>query len=823
MHWLRIEYLLKGIYLGLLFYVAMQAPDWVATGKVAACTFGGLVLLLGASAFRKQREGYRVQGRLPAFILYLLLESPALVYAGILLGMAAGAYFAVPLGPENDYWPLTISVGGGALLGVVFGLMHQVRDRRIRLGLGLLLVIVLMAGVLHGFDYFGEIGLPGGQFKFHDPGSWNILGVQLLLGIPIFYLLTFAGREEETEVEIGTMCAALGLGAGMLLRGYPNYQAMAFVIPVMLYFYYINRILPGLKVFKHAARGFSFAKVGRYRQALLSFRRALQLDPQNKLAREGLWDVHRSMDLPELVKDQQTLALVDLDLCLERAGSLLIQAGPTPEKLVEANRLLDLISNQRPAMKPKVCYWRAIALTHSRQFDQAAHELEQVLDPTGYAVHDPERQGVLLQAWQLGLVIHEELRRRVGLHQLGLPHRRMEAIGALELQLRQTGEDADLWNLKRQLYQDVTESEYEGAAAADGVVAFFDHGYVQQLGLALINDNARWQRGGEYLRMAARGLPNLGPSLFIQIAQAHQRNNNIDGAWHNYELAKQAGRAVGPKNLAEEERHAYFATVKMLGEAALERGETEKAIENFQLYVEYERSGVETLRSLAGLSERRGDPLAALRVTEQALVYNGRDKDLLERKDRYYYSVLPDHLLARLETAKHGFDVAYCLQKARTLLEAKNSDLETVEWAQHLALLASIVTPESIAAKVLLARSHLRRGERDQAVPILEQLYSNKPEKFASSEDDDSWSVACRVLGELYLYELGRADLAVGCFNEYRKSSKSGADTLYKLGQAYEQLGDRGRAAKCYEHVTAYEDHPLAPDARDALYRLQTG
>ena len=61
---------------------------------------------------------------------------------------------------------------------------------------------------------------------------------------------------------------------------------------------------------------------------------------------------------------------------------------------MEANRLLDLISNQRPAMKPKVCYWRAIALTHSRQFDQAAHELEQVLDPTGYAVHDPERHGL---------------------------------------------------------------------------------------------------------------------------------------------------------------------------------------------------------------------------------------------------------------------------------------------------------------------------------------------------------------------------------------------------------------------------------------------
>jgi tetratricopeptide (TPR) repeat protein len=78
-----------------------------------------------------------------------------------------------------------------------------------------------------------------------------------------------------------------------------------------------------------------------------------------------------------------------------------------------------------------------------------------------------------------------------------------------------------------------------------------------------------------------------------------------------------------------------------------------------------------------------------------------------------------------------------------------------------------------------------------------------------------------RLLGDLYLQELGRPDLAVPCYQEFRKSSKSGADTIYKLGQAHEMLGDLPRAKKCYEQVTAYESHPLAPDAREALYRLQ--
>ena len=59
------------------------------------------------------------------------------------------------------------------------------------------------------------------------------------------------------------------------------------------------------------------------------------------------------------------------------------------------------------------------------------------------------------------------------------------------------------------------------------------------------------------------------------------------------------------------------------------------------------------------------------------------------------------------------------------------------------------------------------------------------------------------------------------CYLDFRKSPKSGARTLFKMGQAYEQLGDVKRARRCYEQVTAYEGNPLTPDAHDALSRLQ--
>jgi len=106
-------------------------------------------------------------------------------------------------------------------------------------------------------------------------------------------------------------------------------------------------------------------------------------------------------------------------------------------------------------------------------------------------------------------------------------------------------------------------------------------------------------------------------------------------------------------------------------------------------------------------------------------------------------------------------------------------------------------------------------------VAMLEQIRSPKPEKFATHEEEDAWFLASKLLGEIYLYDLHRPDLAVACFKDFRQSSKSGADTIYKLGQAYEQIGDLVRAVKSYKHVVSYDSHPLAPDARDALERLQ--
>ena len=82
-----------------------------------------------------------------------------------------------------------------------------------------------------------------------------------------------------------------------------------------------------------------------------------------------------------------------------------------------------------------------------------------------------------------------------------------------------------------------------------------------------------------------------------------------------------------------------------------------------------------------------------------------------------------------------------------------------------------------------------------------------------------SWFIAHRLLGDIYLDD--KPDQAVQCFQEFRKSDKSGADTIYKMGRALESLGDFKRAAKCFEQVVAFEKHPLYYEAREALERVK--
>src|SRR5262249_10877451 len=154
---LQTEYVLKGIYLGLLLFVALHVRDWQTTGIVAGCLAGGLLLALMIAAVQKLRQGYRIRGRLFPFVLLLLLESPALVYAGILLGAAGAAFYVRSIGESPDDWSILTFAAGGALLGVVFSILKRLQQRMARVLGSLALAAALVAGALELFGHFGDL------------------------------------------------------------------------------------------------------------------------------------------------------------------------------------------------------------------------------------------------------------------------------------------------------------------------------------------------------------------------------------------------------------------------------------------------------------------------------------------------------------------------------------------------------------------------------------------------------------------------------------------------------------------------------------------
>ena len=259
---------------------------------------------------------------------------------------------------------------------------------------------------------------------------------------------------------------------------------------------------------------------------------------------------------------------------------------------------------------------------------------------------------------------------------------------------------------------------------------------------------------------------------------------------------------------------------------AMAQNQLDAALEAYKFYSQHESAGLETYRTLAELFERKGkapncvgteEIWQALHCTEHALTYNAQDKDLLARKDRYYYSIAPADLQGRLEKVRKWFDPQYCRDKARWVLEHFNNDFELLDWGAHLAELALVAQPGSHAARLLKARIHRLRGEIPEAIALLEEIRQHRPEKFASEEEEKAWYFAHRLLGDLYVDE--KPDQAVACYLEFRKSDEAGADTSYKLGRAYEALGDFPHAAQCYEEVTAYERHPLYYEAATTLDR----
>ncbi|HSQ55832.1 MAG TPA: tetratricopeptide repeat protein, partial [Gemmata sp.] len=552
--WHRNEYILKGVFLGLWVFFALQVPisrfdAWIDILWVVGWVGAGLAVGFIAGAVLQLIRGVRPWQNWLAFPILVLLESPTFIYFGITAGLVVGVVSGMPgaepwakplaeffglqfsdivhetsrLLPDDDPrkgklpgdW-LGYCVAAGAILGFGLYRFRQVQDNRQRflIGMGIAAVIVYLVGKFVSAEAVTNIP------SLDKPEARFNLGLYILLGLPFFYLLTFCGEAEESEAEIMIVCASLGASLQLmnLKSAIPGIgTAGAFLLPITIYFVYATWVLPGLRVFKHTLRGFSYMNLGRLRLAIQFFRRALELDPNNALARKGLIALHNNLTLSKIDNDPQLAESLDFSLCLDRATALLMPAGsvPTAEERAEAERFLSLVEKKQPAYSAWVDYLRVISLLHAKQPDAAAETLSRLLNPETPGYHPVVRKRVLYDAWDLALRLHPKLVDRLGWAELNKPGRRMEAIQAVERKLATEPDNTTAREYRTLLYSQLNEGEFT-AAAAHGTPKDFTYEYVEQLGLALVDDADpdRRDRGMGYLRIAARGLADRAPGLY---------------------------------------------------------------------------------------------------------------------------------------------------------------------------------------------------------------------------------------------------------------------------------------------------------------------
>ncbi len=807
------EHFLKGLFIALAIHAGIwasydPADRWITLVFIDALALLGLTVALTWAALRTGRG----RNRPMAHLVFLLLQHGTVARAGLVGGMAVGALALTPLHSVAEKEMLGVLVATGLLVGAACGASARVRRPDARFGMALLTVAL---GVTAGFL---AVWAPWRENPADLlPERLDMLLPQILLLLLLVPVLDTAGESAQTESDGAVWCALLGLALWLPSRaGPPALVLVVLVVPVVAFAMLARLVLPGWASFKLAFRGRGLARQGDLPGALACFRKALRLNPADRMAREGYWRTHLELEPEGIAADPLARRLVHPGDCLDRAAELL---RISPPRIDDAKRLLVLAERLDPALEPQVCFWRAVSLLHQKREDEA-FDLVAPLVAMPSREQTEEQSAAEILGWRLLLAWHKGARERVGEPALALPGRRLAAISAIERGLLVNPTDDELWAIKRELYSGLTMAEFR--AGRDMGLPPADPGYLDELSATLAEDEATWQRAADYMAMATEAGGSRAVRRLIGLARLLERHGQNEESLQRFHNAAVAGRAMGPDSLEPEDRELYFRAARHQAELAEHEGRGTDAIGWWQATLASERSGIETLRRLAALYEAAGDPLAALRYVVRGLVYQSDDKDLLDRRERYLWSLPLDGPSTTAEALRGLVEPAHCIRRAREILDDRRSDTTWLEVAEHLLVLAERVDPDNLTARVNLARARLRLGDRDAAVAGYESVRAAKPSGLFQGDAPEAWQLANQALGELYL-ECGRPKDAVACLLDFRDSPKAGAATLFKLGQAYEEMRDIKRARSYYTQVTGYEGNPLVWQAREAIDRLTNG
>ena len=198
------------------------------------------------------------------------------------------------------------------------------------------------------------------------------------------------------------------------------------------------------------------------------------------------------------------------------------------------------------------------------------------------------------------------------------------------------------WSFAKTLYADLQEAEYsEAAKTVRRPISRMR--YAEELGHAMIAAiRIIGGAGAEFLRMAANGRRCGGRSIFAGLAEAYAKAGETAASDALFASTfATAGLEVGLPNLPPDQRTIYFNTVKRLADEAAARDELDEAIYNYSLATQRPRQRRADFARLGRNVRKKERHLQRDADHGKGPRYDGRDPDLLAKKDKYYYSLEP--------------------------------------------------------------------------------------------------------------------------------------------------------------------------------------
>ncbi len=794
--WHLPEQVLRGIFLAFVLTASRHLSSLTNSSLLLMSTLTPMIFVVAGQLWIRRAS----PGLFPAGLLLSMIDSPLSLHLAAPAGLTVGMLLiGVPT------WEILAGTVVGTLLGGVIFFLYRIRSPIVRrAGMFLFLVGVVIAGVAaFQWDWVegDTLGRPAGLF---------ILGSAV-----IYYLLLFAGRSEEAEFDIGMASLLLALGLASLIVSRTG-RSIVILGPVALYAFYCEKARVGLVIFKHVLRGMDHEQRRRWHDALVEYRAALLADPRSSLANEGSWRVHQQMDVADLSRQKNLLAIVDPEACLERVRKLLRQSSIDDSQSKEIEKLLDIVDYCDPGRR-----WQT---TRARiQLDIRAGDLQAAIERARSlrAVHTDTLEAMplaereaLLDIW--GLVLQDPL--LVGRSGEILANGGVSAfITAAEIQrTTKTGSDA-AEKLRPFLYRKLTLEDYHSAQQRSGIKPFpkFDRALLVESAQGLARDGEP-AAAIELWEIVALEFPEIAFTAWSDAAthagdqQAEQFRRRIHDA----------GLARGLTSLSAAERATFDRTIKQLAERAHQLNDVSEAIRLWEIFALSSSSGIQTREKLLDLHFQRSDLLSSIKQVEAILLSDLSDSQRsqwLEKRNDLYAKIRPEDLQPRALEAQGFFHFRYCNRRAAQWLDQGYPD----DQIDHYLRLAELGPPAELRlVNYVLGKRYARDRKYRESAACLEAACLSPPDARADEEETFAYHRSCRLLGEVCIEQLQDAERGIKYLLLYKDQIESGADTLFLLGKGYEMLGQIPQARKWYDMVTVYPGHPRSADAREALARL---